>query len=56
MDSRHYIISFALQSLSEVPSDFDLPSDLDVLEAGVFLPQDNEPEVRKFEPALRVIL
>ena len=56
MDSRHYTISFALQSLSEVPSDFDLPFDLGALEAGVFLPQDDADWLGRRKYPARVFL
>jgi len=38
-DSRQYIFSFAIETLSLVPTDFVLPSDVRGLRAGVFLPQ-----------------
>lgn len=56
MDSRHYIFSFGLEALSDVPSDFDLPTDLDALETGVFLPQgDTDWFGRRKYPA-RILL
>jgi hypothetical protein len=39
IDSRQYIFSFAIETLSLVPADFVLPPDLRGLRAGVFLPQ-----------------
>ena len=39
VDSRQYIFSFAIETLSLVPADFILPPDLRGLRAGVFLPQ-----------------
>jgi hypothetical protein len=39
VDSRQYIFSFAIETLSLVPTDFVLPPDIRGLRAGVFLPQ-----------------
>ncbi|MFB3778369.1 MAG: hypothetical protein ACE141_12200 [Bryobacteraceae bacterium] len=56
MDSRDYIFSFGLESLSEVPPDFDLPPDLDALEAGVFLPQSEKDWLGRRKYPARILL
>jgi hypothetical protein len=39
VDSRQYRISFAIETLSQVPADLVLPSGLGAFDAGVFLPR-----------------
>jgi hypothetical protein len=41
VDSRQYRFAFAIEALSQVPTDFVLPSDLGEFDAGVFLPRDD---------------
>ncbi|MFB3779548.1 MAG: hypothetical protein ACE141_18155 [Bryobacteraceae bacterium] len=56
MDSRHYVFSFVLRSLSEVPPDFDLPLHLDPLQAGVLLPQSDTDWLGRRKYPVRVLL
>jgi len=41
VDSRQYIIAYAVPSIAECPSDFSLPAGLEHFKAGVFLPRDD---------------
>lgn len=41
IDSRQYIIAYALRSAAECPPDFSLPSNLGSFETGLFLPRDD---------------
>jgi hypothetical protein len=56
LDSRRYAISFAIGSLREVPSDFDIPPDLDEFVAGVFLPRGESDWLGRNKYPARVLL
>ena len=56
VDSRQYIFSFAIGSLSELPADFTGLPDLGALRAGVFLPRDNADWLGRRDYPARVLL
>ncbi len=41
IDSRRYIVAFALRSIDDCPSDFELTASLAGFDAGIFLPRDS---------------
>jgi hypothetical protein len=41
VDSRRYIVAFALRSIDDCPPDFELPASLAGFDAGIFLPRDS---------------
>jgi hypothetical protein len=56
VDSRQYIFSFAIETLSLVPTDFVLPPDLRGLRAGVFLPQAEPDWFGRHKYPARILL
>ena len=56
VDSRQYRFSFGMEALSQVPPDFVLPSDLGILDAGVFLPRDDVDWLGRRRYPARILL
>ena len=56
VDSRQYIFSFAIDSLSGIPADFTEPFDLETVLAGVFLPRDDAGWLGRQKYPARVLL
>ena len=56
VDSRQYIFSFAIDSLSGIPADFAEPFDLETVLAGVFLPRDDAGWLGRQKYPARVLL
>jgi len=56
IDSRQYIFSFAIETLSLVPTDFVLPPDVRSLRAGVFLPQAEPDWIGRRKYPARILL
>ena len=56
VDSRQYIFTFAIETHSQVPADFILPSDLAAFDAGVFLPRDEADWFGRRRYPARVVL
>jgi hypothetical protein len=57
VDSRQYRISFAIETLSQVPADFVLPPGLEGFDAGVFLPRGDADWLgrRKYPPRILLV-
>jgi hypothetical protein len=56
VDSRQYIFAFPIESVFDIPADFDSLPGIGVLRAGVFLPQDDQDWLGRRDYPARVVL